>query len=344
MKTFSLLSLAAIVLADASPPEQIPISPIESPTEPLTLDAIPLLGFGTWNLKEKNTSEAVSWAIQTGYRHIDAAAIYGNEVEVGKGIRDGLLRTGLQREHLWITSKLWNDKHDPNLVESGLDASLHKLGLTYLDLYHMHWPVADTLFSGKKISYRDTWGAMILQQQKGKTRHIGVANFSPAQLQDLLNHTSVPPAVHQFELHPYLQQNEWIEWHKNHSIHVTAYSPLAGTNPTYDESDGPTPLLKEKHIHKIAKKRGCTPAQVVLQWGILRGTSVIPKSIHKDYISSNFHATECELKKKDLEKVDKLGKEHHRYNNPSKSWKVDLYQGLEDDDGKHGKAKFWDEK
>ncbi|KAK4624147.1 hypothetical protein CLAFUW4_05903 [Fulvia fulva] len=219
----------------------------------------------------------------------------------------------------------------------------------------MHWPVADKLFGGKEINYRDAWSGMVLLKQKGKTRHIGVSNFSPEQLEDLLNHTSTPPEVHQMELHPYLQQNEWIDFHKTHSIHVTAYSPLGGTNPAYDKKskdkknkkdkhDDPTPLLKSKVIHKIAKKRDCTPAQVVLQWGLLRGTSVIPKSVHKNYIKENFKATEFSLKEKDIEKIDKLGKYHHRYNNPSGSWEVPLYEGLEDQDGEHKGAKFWHDK
>ncbi|EME45660.1 hypothetical protein DOTSEDRAFT_52883 [Dothistroma septosporum NZE10] len=335
----SLLPLAALAVSEDLQP-QIPLSPVNG----LTLDTLPRLGFGTWNLKEGNTSEAVSYAIRTGYRHIDCAAAYGNEQEVGKGIRDGLARAGLQREDIWVTSKLWNDKHDINQVEGALDASLHKLGLTYLDLYHMHWPVADKLFGGKEINYLDAWSGMVLLKAKGKTRHIGISNFSPKQLEDLLNHTSIPPEVHQMELHPYLQQNEWIDFHKNHSIHVTAYSPLGGTNPTYGKKgkkDDPEPLLKSDVIHKIAKKRDCSPAQVVLQWGLLRGTSVIPKSVHKNYIKENFKATECSLKEKDIKKIDKLGKYHHRYNNPSESWEVPLYEGLEDEDGKHRKSKFW---
>lgn len=337
----SLLPLAAVAIAQE---QQVPFIPIKSPSNSLTLDVIPLLGFGTWNLKEKNTSEAVSWAIQVGYRHIDCAAAYGNEQEVGRGIADGLLRTGLSRGDLWITSKLWNDKHNLNAVEEALDTSLRKLGLEYLDLYHMHWPVASNWRGKNSINYRETWGAMELAQQHGKTRHIGISNFSPEQLIDLLNHTSVKPAVHQMELHPYLQQNDWIKFHEKHGIHVTAYSPLGGTNPTYKElssSDNPTPLLKNKVVTKIAKKRGCDAAQVVLQWGMTRGTSVIPKSVKKDHIESNFRASECVLKKKDLEKIDDLGKAHHRYNNPGKNWDVPLYEGLEDDDGKHKKGKWF---
>ncbi|CAK1364758.1 unnamed protein product [Cercospora beticola] len=333
-----LLPLAAFVVSQE---QQIPLYPAEQKAQPLTLDAIPLLGFGTWNLKQPNTSEAVSWAIQVGYRHIDCAAAYGNEEEVGKGLADGLKKTGLKREDLWITSKLWNDHHAPEAVQEGLDLSLQKLGLDYLDLYHMHWPVASGAGGKNQIYYLKTWESMVKQFEAGKTRHIGVSNFSPKQLTDLLNNTSTPPHVHQFETHPYLQQKEWVEWHANHNIHVTAYSPLAGTNPTYKEGDKPEPLLRSPVLHKIAKKRGCTPAQVALQWGMSRGTSVIPKSIHKEYIEGNFHASECVLKKKDFKKLSKLGEYFHRYNNPSESWQVPLYEGLEDSDGKHKPATWF---
>lgn len=204
----------------------------------------------------------------------------------------------------------------------------------YLDLYHMHWPVSSGFFGGNDIEYRDTWSAMALLVTHGKTRHIGVSNFSPSQLEDLLNHTATKPAVHQFETHAYLQQPDFIKWHKKHGIHVTAYSPLGGTNPTYDKGKL-TPLLKNDVVDKIAHKRGCTPAQVALAWGLSRSTSVIPKAQRKDHIAENFNATLCELHEKDLHKLEKVGMEHHRYNNPSASWKVDLYEGLEDSKGNH---------
>ncbi|KAF2215361.1 hypothetical protein CERZMDRAFT_116742 [Cercospora zeae-maydis SCOH1-5] len=306
MKAVSLLSpLAALVVSHE---QQIPLNPAEQNSQPLTLDAIPLLGFGTWNLKQPNTTETVSWAIQVGYRHIDCAAAYGNEEEVGKGLADGLEKTGLKREDLWITSKLWNDHHAPEAVQEGLELSLQKLGLDYLDLYHMHWPVASGAGDKNQIYYLKTWESMVKQFEAGKTHHIG---------------------------------KEWVEWHAKHNIHVTAYSPLAGTNPTYKEGDKPEPLLRSPVLHKIAKKRGCTPAQVALQWGMSRGTSVIPKSIHKEYMEGNFHASECVLKKKDFKKLAKLGEYFHRYNNPSKSWDVPLYEGLEDSDGKHKPATWF---
>lgn len=219
-------------------------------------------------------------------------------------------------------------------VEEGINIALKDLQLDHLDLYHMHWPVADSTLGGKKIEYLSTWDSMVELVKKGKTRHIGVANFSPEQLEQLLVHTSHPPAVHQMELHPYLPQRDWLAWHEEHGIHVTAYSPFAGTNPTYSPGDLPH-LLENEVLATIAEKRECTSAQVALQWGLHRGTSVIPKSSHKKWISENFAALKCELKDDDIDRVDELVEYHHRFNNPSKSWGVDLYEGLEDSRGKH---------
>jgi len=195
----------------------------------------------------------------------------------------------------------------------------------------MHWPVAST-GHGNEEDFVDTWKAMTQLLQSGKTRHIGVANFSPTQMATLLNSTTHPPSVHQMELHPYLQQQEFVAQHEAHNIHVTAYSPFAGTNPVYGApKDAPPPLLENKAVVKIAKKRDCTPAQVALAWGMNRGTSVIPKSAHKDRISENFDSTDCKLEDEDYVTLTSLGEKHtHRYNNPSKSWGVKLFKGLED--------------
>ena len=325
-------AIAALPLATLAYSQVITVPQV--PIGVSTIDQIPLLGFGTWNLDKSNATEAVSYAIQTGYRHIDGAAIYGNEKLVGPGIADGLKKAGLSRSDIWVTSKLWNDHHSPLKVPIALAKTLSDLGLDYLDLYHMHWPVASSSSGKNKISYLDTWEAMILLLETGKVRHIGISNFSPAQLDTLLNSTTHKPFAHQMELHPYLQQNDWLAYHDTHGIHVTAYSPLAGTNPTYDSNKpadkAPPELLGSKAVKKIAEKRGCTTAQVALAWGMSRGTSVIPKSSHKARIEENFGSEECELEDGDYDVLAKLGKEHtYRYNNPSKGWGVDLYEGLE---------------
>ncbi|THV88331.1 aldehyde reductase [Aureobasidium pullulans] len=327
MHLFSSLSLAASALAAVAVQEpthdQVPLGPS-------TLFQIPTLGFGTWNLKE-NATEAVSYAISTGYRHIDAAAIYGNEKAVGKGITEGLEKAGLTRDDLWVTSKLWNDHHAPGKVEAAIDKTLSDLNLEYLDLYHMHWPVASTK-KGNEISFLDTWKAMVQLVQSGKTRRIGVSNFSPNQLDTLLNHTTHVPFAHQMELHPYLPQNDWIQYHKVRNIRVTAYSPLGGTNPTYHQKSKhmPTPLLETEVLIKIANKHNATAAQISLAWGMSRGTSVIPKSAHAARMDENLASKHIELDADDLETIDQLGRDFtFRYNDPSKSWRVKLYEGLE---------------
>ena len=168
----------------------------------------------------------------------------------------------------------------------------------------------------------------------GKIRHIGVSNFSPEQLKDLISRSTVKPAVHQFELHPYLQQTEWLKWHKDNDIHVTAYSPLANLNPIYGSpgksKDAPPSLLESQEISHIAKERGCTNAQVALIWGINRGTSVIPKSSHVERIKENFDSLDCPIEDEDEQTIANLGQKYlKRFNNPSEGWDVTLFEGLE---------------
>lgn len=165
-----------------------------------------------------------------------------------------------------------------------------------------------------------------------KLRHIGVSNFSPAQLKDLIRNSGAKPAVHQFEIHPYLPQADWIDFHNTHGIAVTAYSPFANTNPTYNSGDDDPPLLlKNRDMLAIAAARGCTTAQVALVWGMSRGYSVIPKSSHVEYIRENFGAIGCELDGEDLERIDALSEKYlKRFNNPSRDYGVKLFEGLED--------------
>ncbi|KAL8832889.1 MAG: hypothetical protein Q9170_004691 [Blastenia crenularia] len=297
----------------------------------ITPSTIPLLGFGTWNLDKSNASEAVSTALQVGYRHLDCATIYGNQKEVGKGIADGLNKTGLKRSDVWITSKLWNDHHDPALVEEALDETLSDLGLAYLDLWLMHWPVGSSQ-GQNKLDYLEAWHGMERMHQTNKLRNIGVSNFSPAQLKDLIENSDTKPAVHQFEAHPYLPQSKWIDAHKTLGITVTAYSPFANTNPTYKPGeDDPPLLLTNLDMLAIAAERGCTTAQVALVWGMSRGTSVIPKSSHVNHINENFGSLKCKLQDGDLDRIDALSEEYlKRFNNPSKGYGVKLFDGLED--------------
>ena len=202
----------------------------------------------------------------------------------------------------------------------------------------MHWPVAN-VDGVNTIDYLNTWHEMEKLVDRYKTRHIGVANFSPHEITVLFEKAKLrTPEVHQMELHPYLQQQEFLDWHKARYIHVTAYSPLAQTNPIYTPGE-PEPLLNNTAIKAIADSRDCTPAQVAIMWGVARGTSVIPKSSHNERITENFLSLECVLEEEDFENIEELGEAHYRFNNPTKSWDVPLYEGLEDSKGKHKQNK-----
>ena len=166
---------------------------------------------------------------------------------------------------------------------------------------------------------------------RSKVLNIGISNFSPHQLKKIISKTGVKPFAHQMELHPYLQQTGWITAHKALGIAVTAYSPLGNSNPTYKDKSTPPPLLKNDLMVRIAERRNCTPAQVSLAWGMGRGTSVIPKSSHVEYIEQNFGAVDCELRADDLAEIKLMEKDYvKRFSNPSKYWGIKLFEGLED--------------
>ena len=198
----------------------------------------------------------------------------------------------------------------------------------------MHWPVSSN--DGKnEINYIATWHAMELLLDTDKVRNIGVSNFSPAQLKDLIRHSTIKPAVHQFELHPYLQQADWVAWHQDNGISVTGYSPLGNLNPIYgkpgNSKSKPPSLLQNEDITGIARRRGCSNAQVALSWGMARGYSVIPKSQHADRIRENFASTGCALEASDNDVIEKVGKQYlKRFNDPSKGLGLSLFEGLDD--------------
>lgn len=256
---------------------------------------IPVIGFGTWRATEEGAARRlVRTAIEKGSRHIDTATIYGNEKEVGQGIADGLKSAGLDRKDLFVTTKLWNDKH--KLVEQALDASLASLGLDYVDLYLIHWPISLDPATDKPYTdwdFVDTYKVLQkIYKETGKIKAIGVSNFTQKKLERLLAdpEVTVVPAVNQIEAHPLLPQWDLYDYLKSKNIHIQAYSPLG--------SDG-APLLKDKTIVKIAEKNNVLPAHVLVLWGAQRNTVVIVKSSSEERIISNqqtFKLSESEFK------------------------------------------------
>jgi len=220
---------------------------------------IPCVGFGTWQTPEGEVAvSSVKAAIDAGYRHIDTAAVYGNEEGVGKGIR----MSGVKREELFITTKLWNDDHGYEATLKAFDRSMNKLGLDYLDLYLIHWPMP------RLDHYAEAWQALVDLQRDGLLRSIGVSNFLPEHLERIIAATGVTPAVNQVELHPYFPQDELRAFHAAHGIRTESWSPLARRSE----------LLTEQVIADVASAHGVTPTQAVLRWHTQLGSTPIPKS------------------------------------------------------------------
>ncbi|KUJ14590.1 Aldo/keto reductase [Mollisia scopiformis] len=251
---------------------------------------IPALGLGTWQSDTGLVKKAVAYALSVGYKHIDAAYCYGNEDEVGEGLKEAF-DGGIKREDVFVTTKLWCTYH--SRVEQNLDMSLKSLGLDYVDLYLMHWPVAMNPEGNhekfpkhpdgsrdlvKDWSHIETWKSMEKLLATGKVKAIGVANYSVRYLEQLLPHCTVVPAVNQIENHPSLPQQEIVDFCKAKGIHITAYSPLGSTG---------SPMMKEKAILEVAEKRSITPASVLLSYHISRGSSVLAKSVNPERIKAN---------------------------------------------------------
>jgi diketogulonate reductase-like aldo/keto reductase len=194
----------------------------------------------------------------------------------------------------------------------------------------MHWPVAATLDGKKNViekeSYLETWAAMEELVHTGLTKHIGISNFAKAELDAVLANATIKPAAHEFETHPYLQQQDFVDYHREKGIVVIAYSPLANTNPTYGK--GHKPIMEDPTIVEMAEAKNCTPAQYILAWGRQRGTVVIPKSVHEEWIAENLASGQVYLYPWEMDGVAKLDKKL-RFNNPSKQWGVDLFSDLD---------------
>lgn len=269
-------------------------------------DQMPLLGLGTWKAAPGEVGEAVFTALELGYRHLDCAAIYGNEEEIGVALRRAFDEGLVSRDDLWITSKLWCNRHREEEVELGLRASIEALGVEYLDLYLVHWPVAvrfdvvgpkgpEDFLSLEEVPLEETWAGMTAALELGLTRHIGVSNYNLERLRAHAGFAS-PPEVIQVELHPYLQQQALVDGSRDLGVLPTAYSPLGSMDrPETMKGDDEPLLLQDEVVGAVAAEQGVTAAQVLLAWAIQRGTSVIPKSVHRGRLAENLAAADLTL-------------------------------------------------
>jgi len=250
-------------------------------------NAIPQLGFGVFQIEPEDTAEAVSEALEIGYRHIDTAEMYGNEREVGEAIRD----SGLDRGDVYVTSKLNNAFHEPQDAREAFDRTLSDLGFDYVDLFLIHWPLP-TLYNGDFVS---TWKTLEEFHRDGRARSIGVSNFQIEHLEQLAAETDTVPAVNQIEVHPYFTNDAVREYGQEHGIVTEAWSPIAQGG-----------VLEDPTITQIAEKVGKTPAQVVLRWHIQRGDIIFPKSVTPSRMRENFELFDFELGPDDMEAITAL--------------------------------------
>lgn len=245
---------------------------------------IPRLGLGVWQVKDgAEAVDSVKWALQAGYRLLDTAAAYKNEVSVGEGIR----ASGVPREEIFVTTKLWNADQGYDATLQAFDDSLERLDLEYVDLYLIHWPVA-----GK---YKESWRAMEEIYQSGRAKAIGVSNFHEHHIKDLLEDAKVTPMVDQIELHPTLTQEPLREFLADNNIAVEAWSPL-----------GQGKILENPVLVEIGKKYNKSAAQVIIRWHLQNDIIVIPKSVHEDRIKQNFDVFDFELTEEDIKQINQL--------------------------------------
>jgi 2,5-diketo-D-gluconate reductase A len=262
-------------------------------------NTIPQFGFGVFLVEPEDTSDAVTTALQAGYRHIDTAEMYGNEREVGQAIA----KSGLDRGDVFVTSKLGNDSHRPDDARRAFDGSLEAIGSDYIDLFLIHWPLP-TRYDGDYVS---TWQTLEEFYRDGRARSIGVSNFQPHHLRRLHTECEIPPAVNQIEVHPYFTQDDVRAFCGEHQIAVEGWAPLArgavASDPTIDS---------------IARRVGKTPAQVVLRWHIERGDIVFPKSVTPARIRENIDIFDFELSGEDVEAISALNRDDRTGPNPDK--------------------------
>ncbi|RDW58886.1 hypothetical protein BP6252_13362 [Coleophoma cylindrospora] len=285
---------------------------------------IPAVGFGTWKAAPGDAEKSVLCALASGYKHIDCAPLYYNEPEVGRAFA----KSPVPRSEIFVTTKLWSSDHQR--VEEALNKSLADLQLEYVDLYLMHWPVSldsdtgaeygkeDRTVHSKNWDFTKTWALMEKLVESGKVKAIGVCNCSTVNLEKLLKTAKITPAVNQTELHPLLPQDKLNAMCKEKGIHQTAFGPLGGSGST---------MHTEPTLVEIGERRGKTPAQVMLSWGVQKGWSVLPKSVNPGRIKANLEI--FDLTDEEMAKVDTLAQiKGKRFNVPN--WGVDIFH---DDEG-----------
>lgn len=245
---------------------------------------IPYLGLGVYQTPPgEATMRAVSYALKIGYRHIDTAELYGNEADVGRAV----LASGIEREEIFITTKVWNSNQGYNSTKRACQASLRRLGLSHVDLYLIHWPVQG--------NGSNTWRAMTELLKEGKVRAIGVSNYSIEDLKDILETSDIVPAVNQVEFHPFFYQKDLLQFCNKNKIHLESYSPLTRGK-----------RLNHPDIIRIGKKTGKTPAQVLIRWALQHGLIVIPKSMHEARIKENSNVYDFDLDTQDMNALDSM--------------------------------------
>lgn len=281
-------------------------------------DSVHAIGLGTWKATGNEVKQAVKTALEIGVRHIDTAAVYGNEKEIGEALAEVFAEGEIKREDVFITSKLWNDAHRESHVIPALHDSLKNLQLDYIDQYLIHWPVAfrngvgrpqkpDDYLSLEEVPIIETWKELEKAKDRRLVRHIGVSNFSEEKLRDLVSKATIKPEMNQVELHPLLQQEDLLKYCKSEDIFLTAYSPLgSGDRSNEMKAENEPSLLKLKEIVSIARKHNASPGQVLINWHTQRGTGVIPKSTSREHIKENFLASNIQLDEEDMKVINLL--------------------------------------
>jgi D-xylose reductase len=302
-----------------------------------SIKEMPRVGFGLWKVPQDVCAKTVCKAIEIGYRHLDSASDYGNEKEVGEGIKEAIDQGFCQREDLWVTSKLWNTYHHPDHVRSALERTLEDLQLEYIDLYMIHFPISleyvpfeeryppewfndpdspNPKMIPSKVPLSDTWHAMELLKQDGMAKYLGICNYSTALIHDLMSYSQIKPDMLQIESHPQLTQEKLIRLAKSYDIEVTAFSPLGSIS--YEEIGGAEEkesLLRNEMIQSAAKELGISAAQLILSWAINRGTAIVVKSIDETRMKENLDASKIELDQSILDQISALNI-NKRYNDP----------------------------